>query len=351
MDSSVQPMSVNWPTDGQAAVGLLGQGLLASSPGQTPKPTASVAKTMLALSVLTKYPLAVGQNGPMITITPADVAIYNNYLGLDGSVVKVAAGERINEYQALQAIMLPSSNNMADSLAIWAFGSMAAYLQAANQLAAHLGMAHSFFGGDASGFLPVTTATASDLVLLGRAAISNPLLKSIVCQPSADLPVAGLVRNYNPLLGTDGVIGIKTGNSDQAGGVLLLAASRLIGGQSFTMVIAIDGQPTLAAALAAGLPLLNSAYGNISVQTVIRAGQTVALYKPAWQTALPAVATRTVTSDSWRGKGLLATDKLRAIAALPAGQSVGTVSAGGNSSAVVLATGLRPAPWWWRLVR
>ena len=38
-------------------------------------------------------------------------------------MVKVQNGEKISQYQALQAMLLPSGNNMADSMARWAFGA------------------------------------------------------------------------------------------------------------------------------------------------------------------------------------------------------------------------------------
>ena len=40
-------------------------------------------------------------------------------------MASVAAGEQISQYQALQAMLIPSANNVADSLARWAFGSPA----------------------------------------------------------------------------------------------------------------------------------------------------------------------------------------------------------------------------------
>jgi D-alanyl-D-alanine carboxypeptidase len=49
---TVASPSLAWPDGGQAAVGTLGQGVLAASSNQKPLPTASVAKVMTALAVL-----------------------------------------------------------------------------------------------------------------------------------------------------------------------------------------------------------------------------------------------------------------------------------------------------------
>src|SRR5438105_6320398 len=80
INQSATPV-VSWPSAGQHAVGMVGQGVLATKGDQTPVPTASVAKVMLALVVLQKKPLKAGQQGPTITITPDDVAMYQQ--GLD----------------------------------------------------------------------------------------------------------------------------------------------------------------------------------------------------------------------------------------------------------------------------
>jgi D-alanyl-D-alanine carboxypeptidase len=113
------PTALPWPPYGQSAIGAEGFGVLASSGEQKPAPIASVAKVMTAYSVLKQKPLKPGQQGPIISISDQDVLTYNDYYSKGGSVAKVVPGEKISEYQALQALMLPSANNFADTLAIW----------------------------------------------------------------------------------------------------------------------------------------------------------------------------------------------------------------------------------------
>ena len=131
---------LSWPTKGQAAVGINPSGVLASYGLQTPVPIASTAKIITVLSVLKKYPLKLHQTGPVITMSAADVSLYTNYVAGDGSVVPVTDGETLTQYQMLQAILLPSANNIADSLAIWAFGSLENYAKFANSYARQLGL-------------------------------------------------------------------------------------------------------------------------------------------------------------------------------------------------------------------
>ena len=70
-----------------------------------------------AYLVLRDHPLRAGEDGPTLTLTLADVADTVRRRAQGESVVSVAAGERLTERQALQALLLPSANNVAEILA------------------------------------------------------------------------------------------------------------------------------------------------------------------------------------------------------------------------------------------
>jgi D-alanyl-D-alanine carboxypeptidase (penicillin-binding protein 5/6) len=154
---------ISWPSVGQSAVAIPGTSILESHGKQTSAPTASVAKVITALAVLQKKPLEIDRPGPSLTLTAADVAIYNSYVAQEGSVVPVSNGEQITEYQMLEALMLPSANNIADSLAIWAFGSLTNYQVYAQHYVTGLGLKSTHIGSDASGYSPSTISSARDL--------------------------------------------------------------------------------------------------------------------------------------------------------------------------------------------
>lgn len=186
---------LSWPPAGQAAVGIVGDTAIQTHGTQKPTPTASTAKLITALVVLEKKPLQPGQQGPVLTLDNDDVKLYKDNIAQDGSLVQVQAGEKISEYQVLQTIMLPSANNMADSLAIWAFGSLNNYSQAAHDYLQRHGLNETKVGNDASGLGPSTTSTASDLVKIGKLAMQNPVLAEIVAQPSATgIPVVNNIK-------------------------------------------------------------------------------------------------------------------------------------------------------------
>src|SRR5581483_4051523 len=273
VSGNIGTVSLDWPADGaSAAVGAEGYGTL-STQGDIQIPTASIAKLITALTVLNTKPLIAGEQGPTITITSQDVSIYNNYVTQDGSIVPVQLGEQLTEYQALQAMLLPSANNIADTLAIWAFGSLANYATAANQEVKSLGLNHTTIGSDASGLSPNTTSSPSDLITLGSAVMDNSVLSQIVDQPTATLPVAGRVSNVNTLLGQYDINGIKTGNSDQAGGNYLFSAPYSVGGHSVTIIGAIMHAPDLQSALSDSVPLLASAKHGFALETPATTGE------------------------------------------------------------------------------
>ena len=213
-----------WPGAGQTAVSVDGaRDIESTGPVDTAQPIASVAKVMTAYVVLTDHPLRAREQGPVITVSAADAADYRHAVRTGESTAAVRAGERITERQALQAMLLPSANNVARMLAHWDAGSIRAFTTRENQTAARLGMAHSRYT-DPSGLQPSTVSTAPDQLRLARAALELPAFAEIVAEPQADIPVAGTVYNTNRLLGHDGVIGVKTGYTSQSGACLVFAA-------------------------------------------------------------------------------------------------------------------------------
>ena len=241
-----------WPAHGQAAV-QTGQSQIQAGPNQHAAPIASVAKVMTAYLVLRDHPLRLGQDGPTITLTDADVADTDRRAGRDESVLPIAAGEQLTERQALQALLLPSANNIAAVLARWDAGSVDRFVARMNATARSLGMTHTRYT-DPSGYDDATASTAADQVRIVDRAMRLPVFASIVATPSATLPVAGTVHNTDTLLGHDGFVGVKTGSTAAAGGCFAFRAIRWIDGKRTTITGVVLGQPghnQVAAGLAA----------------------------------------------------------------------------------------------------
>lgn len=292
-----------WPTQGSAAVAVQGLGLLGHSGPTRPEPIASATKMMTALVVMEHHPLAIGQPGPTITITPADVTLYQTDLATGQSVVDVAAGEQLTQYQALEAMLLPSGNNMADVLAQWDAGSIPAFVADMNAKAVAMGLHHTHFASP-SGLNQGSVSTAVDLTRLGEVVMANPVLASIVGMGQATLPVAGTVYNTDYNVGHYGFIGIKTGSDGPAGGVFVFDAAEPVSGRTVHIFGAVMGQeatPILQSALNQAAALVAALKGELAQRTLLSPGQEVAVATTPWGARVPVVATRSVQAVGWAG--------------------------------------------------
>src|SRR5690606_11040347 len=106
-----------------------------------PVPMASITKLVTALVVLDAHPIAAGEAGPEVTMTPSDVSIYRTYDNLGASVAPVRAGEVYTQFELLQIMLIDSAGNYAVSLVNWGFGSEAAFVDAARTWLAEQGLA------------------------------------------------------------------------------------------------------------------------------------------------------------------------------------------------------------------
>src|SRR5215469_12277041 len=104
---------ISWPRAREAAVTVDSFGKTWSSGGLAQVPTASLAKMMTAYVVLRDHPLAADEDGPMLTVTAEDEQEYKSDVRAGDATAKVAAGERLTEREALEALLLPSADNVA----------------------------------------------------------------------------------------------------------------------------------------------------------------------------------------------------------------------------------------------
>src|SRR5258708_27772196 len=248
--------AVPLPPKGEAAVGTGEWGIVGGTTAQAPLPVASVAKLMTALVVAEDKPRAAADAGPTIVIDPGDVADYQARLAAGESVLKVAAGEQITEYDALQGLLIPSGNNIAAVLAKWDAGSVGAMVQKLNARAASMHLASTHFD-DPAGVSPKTTSTPNDLFHIAVAAMADKAIAKVVGSVQATLPVAGTVYNVDSVLAQDALAAVKTGSGiGSATGSLpisnfVFASKQTAGGHSYLMVGAAMGPDTLADAVQA----------------------------------------------------------------------------------------------------
>jgi serine-type D-Ala-D-Ala carboxypeptidase (penicillin-binding protein 5/6) len=192
-----------------------------------PLPPASTAKILTALVVLDQNR---GSDG--VTI-PAEA------LRVSGASTQLTAGEKLSVGDLLHAMLLGSGNDAAIALAVHSHGSIENFVQRMNHKARTLGALRSHFFNPTGMPHPQQLTTAQDLALITKSALENSDFRKIVSAKTYAWKSArwqGTLENSNRLLSTyPGAIGVKTGNTREAGYCLVAAAQRA--GQTYIAVV------------------------------------------------------------------------------------------------------------------
>ncbi len=278
-------LSLPWPQAPEhSALLVKGIGIVGSENDTSPVPIASITKVMTALVVLKDHPMKVNSNGPSITMTAADEGYFGWFLDRGGSVAKVVAGEQISELQLLQALLIPSADNIAQTLAVWDAGSVPAFVVKMNSFAASLGLKNTKYVGP-SGYNPGNVSTATDQALLGEYAMESPVVDSIVSLNHIVLPIAGWLPSFNPILGVNGVNGIKSGYTEQAKGCLDFSQNLVIDGhdvEAIGSILGVNGGSSIREAGLQALALTSQLASSLKLVPVIAPSSPIAVVKAPW---------------------------------------------------------------------
>ncbi len=228
-----------WPAVGESALVIPQLGVNQST-SSAPLPIASLTKMMTAYVVLAKLPLARGQTGPCLVVNAADLSAYQAMKASGQSSVAVAVGEHLCEADLLLGLLVHSASNYAAMLADLTWGTQQAFIAQMNAMAQALGMSGTHYS-DVSGYRASNVSTASDQGRLAALLMANPIFATDVNNASVVLPVAGRVSSFTPFVGRYGVIGVKSGRTQAAGGCDVMAT-----------MMSYEGQPTLVIAVVLG---------------------------------------------------------------------------------------------------
>lgn len=294
--------AISWPTSGQAALEVDGLGSLGTSGEQKPVPIASVAKTMTAYIMLRDHPMKAGSEGKKIKVDKQ--AEEDAGLSAQGeSTVDVQEGETLTQQEALNAVMIASANNVARLVARWHSKTEAEFVKKMNETADELGMKNTTYT-DPSGLRKETVSTAEDQVKLGKAAMKHEAFRESVRLSSYKDRNGKQQNNWNRLVPEYGTVGIKTGTTTAAGGNLLFAAEKEVGGTKQMIIGAVLSQhqpPIIDSVLAAGKDLILSAQDALESEVIIKKGTVVGAVDDQLGGSTPLVATRDVTAVGWPG--------------------------------------------------
>lgn len=151
---------------------------------------------------------------------------------VEGSSMGLREGDIVTKYALCCGMLLPSGNDAANAAAVKIAGSIDAFAEMMNDRAREIGLSRTFFvtpsglEGEGHG------SSAYDMAILAREALKNETFREICSQSSIQLefgnpPYKRWLKNTNKLLTMcDGVYGVKTGFTDEAGRCLVSACER-----------------------------------------------------------------------------------------------------------------------------
>ena len=316
------------------------------------RPVASLTKLMTALIVLDREE----RLNRRIRVHPDAVFGRNDYGA--GSTLGLRPGERISIRDLLEGLLLGSANDAAEALAIEEAGSVAAFVDRMNARAEALGMRRTRFASP-HGLDDRGRSTASDLLVLLRAALREPVFRELVGERFAlvrsDRVGRRRVQNRNVLLWLyPGATGVKTGLTAAAGYCLIATARR--GGRELAVVV-LGGRDEVFSDAAT---LLNHGFAAYRERTLVQEGESLGSVQIRGG-SVPVVAGDTLEVLLRAGEQLAIERILRgnpsAAYPPPTGSAVGTLRltlAGAPVGSVpVVATDLPPpaeppGSWWSR---
>lgn len=161
----------------------------------------------------------------------------------DSTVCELRAGDEESLESLLYGLLLASGNDCADAIAEGLTGGHPERFVAwMNETAADLGARESHFANAHGLHRPDHYTTAYDMALIGRAALSDPVIQRIATAQAYAVPEkpGRVYRNTNDLLTTyPGALGAKTGWTEEAE-FCLVAAAR---GNGRFLVAVVMGEP------------------------------------------------------------------------------------------------------------
>ena len=201
--------------------------VLWSEGGNTVRPIASITKVMTALVIL-----QAGGLDRKIAVPKAVTAYVAKY---DANAAGLIPGQVFTVDELLHPMLIMSAADAAYTLANAYGPGLPAFIAKMNAEAAKLGLAHTHFTSPDGLPYPTETSTFStpaELVKLGEIAMGHQEFRSIVALHYYNLPKGNGHSAYsftssNELIGHyPGVVGIKTGFTNEAGHTLLFEAVR-----------------------------------------------------------------------------------------------------------------------------
>lgn len=349
------PASVALPADGASAVALIDDGgeaeLVAAAADDAAAPIGGAAKLVTALVTVDSLPLADGTGGPDIPIGAEDYSTYLRYEREGSRVLQVSPGELWSERDVLRAVVLASSNNHADTLATWAYGSLDNYVREANGWLEEHGFA-DLRVADATGLSGENVGTATELARLAAMVLADPALGPMFTGDEGPLSAdERRIPDVIAHLDGDGIRAMSRSYTDEAALSFVFTSEITVADEARRMVGAmtgVDDYETLDPAVLAAVESMQAASAPVEI---IAAGTSYGEVESAWGDRAQLIAAAGRTDAAFGAAPDAATVDVEPFTTAAAGRQVGTVTVRLGerdiSSALELDGAIRdPGPIW-----
>jgi serine-type D-Ala-D-Ala carboxypeptidase (penicillin-binding protein 5/6) len=253
---------------------------------------ASTTKLMTALLTLESVSLGDVFSAPAYQAAPAE------------SKIGLQPGERMAVRDLLRALLLPSANDAAATLAKGIEGSKTRFVHAMNRRARQLRLSHTHYSNPVGLDEGRNYSSAADLVALARRLREHAFFRHTTNMAKARLRTGDhrrTVINRNDLVEKYRFVnGVKTGHTNKAGYVLVGSGTK----KGVTVISAVLGDPSEAARDADTIALLSYGLAQLERITPVRKGERLAAAKVRYRESdtVPLVAARAVHEVVRRGQ-------------------------------------------------
>ncbi len=226
-------------------------------------PMASTTKIMTALCAI-----EAGNIDRTITVDPKAV-------GIEGSSIYLAKGERLTIRELLYGLMLNSGNDAAAAIAYAVSGSIEDFAALMNQTAQKIGAKNTCFENPSGLDSKNHYTTAYDLAIITSYALKIPAFAEIVSTykktiPNGDKDYDRQLKNHNKLLKMyDGATGVKTGYTKKCGRCLVSSAQR--DNVELVAVTLNDGNDWMD-----HMAMLDYGFASVKSKTIVKKGDYIA---------------------------------------------------------------------------
>jgi D-alanyl-D-alanine carboxypeptidase (penicillin-binding protein 5/6) len=191
------------------------------------------------------------------------------------SQIRLREGEKLTFHDLLEALLLPSANDAAMTIAEGVSGSRGEFVDAMNAKAEQLGLERTSFANPIGLDDPDNYSTAGDLAQLTRVLLRDRAIARIVDSPRARLTTGARERtvvNRNRLVAQHPFVdGVKTGRTQQAGYVLVGSATQ----NGVKVISVVTGEPSEGARDSDSLALLRYGIAQYRRARVLTEGRRV----------------------------------------------------------------------------